>query len=288
MPLIPDRSDGLLALGAGFQGFLKGMQDAEDRKMKRMEFDAKMKASDSDRQQKEFDKRLEARKSGFLVPENSQDFDPGKLQYDPEYIKMKQQMAQALAGAKPSPAQSSVDSTFGKDYAEYNVGGGKATVDKNLGLLEQAAQELDAPGELGGGLSGLLPDRMQDLSNPKLASTRDKIRSAIQASLKQVLGAQFTEKEGQAIFSRAFNPRLSDAENAKRVRAELQSLSAMAQDKDNAARYYEQHGTLRGFQPTIGKSKGLMKSAPAQSQKPKTVIQNGHTYTLNPQTGEYE
>lgn len=266
MPLIPERQDGLLALGAGLQGFLKGMTDAEDRKMKKIEFDAKMSAADADRKQKEFDKRLEARKSGFLVPENGQEFDPGQLKYDPEYIKMKQQMAMAMAGAKPTVAQNEVDKNFGKDYADYNVGGGKATIDKNLGLLEEAAQELDAPGELAGGISGMLPDRAQDLTNPKLAAARDKIRSAIQASLKQVLGAQFTEKEGQAIFNRAFNPRLSDAENAKRVRTELQALSAMAKDKDNAARYYEQHGTLRGFQPATA-GRGLMKQAPQVSRE---------------------
>lgn len=52
MPLIPDRSDGLLALGAGVQGFLKGMQDAEDRKMKKLEFDAKYKVDQQDRERK--------------------------------------------------------------------------------------------------------------------------------------------------------------------------------------------------------------------------------------------
>lgn len=52
MPLIPERSDGLLGLASGVQGFLKGMQDAEDRKYKRMEFEAKYKADQTEKDKK--------------------------------------------------------------------------------------------------------------------------------------------------------------------------------------------------------------------------------------------
>lgn len=266
MPLIPERADGLLGLVAGIKGFAQGMQDMEDRKMKKIEFDARMKAADSERKQKEFDKRLEARKAGFLVPENDQEFDPGQLQYDPKYLEYKKQMAAAMAGAKPSPAQSAADSTFGKDYAEYQAGGGSAAVDKNIGLLESGIADLEAPGELTSSSSSAFPilgsDAAQDVINPNMAAVRDKIRSAIQGTLRQVLGPQFTEKEGQAIFNRAFNPRLSDAENARRARVELAALKEMAEHKEEAARYYEKNGTLRGFKPATNKArgKGILKS----------------------------
>ena len=52
MPLIPERSDGLLALGAGLQGFLKGMNDMEDRKMKKMELESKFKVDQQEREKK--------------------------------------------------------------------------------------------------------------------------------------------------------------------------------------------------------------------------------------------
>jgi hypothetical protein len=48
---------------------------------------------------------------------------------------------------------------------------------------------------------------------------------------------------------------------------------------DNIARKVETGMAARGYRP---------KGATATSTKPATVIQNGHTYTLNPQTGEYE
>lgn len=255
--------DGLLQGLVGFgSGFMKGMNDAEDRKYKRMEFEAKQKSTQNEMERRQADKEMD------------------------NFFKM--QMLKAT-GAKPTEAQKAVDTTFGKEYADYTAMGGRAGVEKNLGLLEEAAGDLDAPGDISGGMSGLLPEVGQDYVNPKLAATRDKIRSAIQSTLKQVLGGQYTEREGQAIFSRAFNPRLSDEENARRVRAELSALQSMAGDKEGASRYYEQNGTLRGFKPSIKRGGPSAGGQPAGNKpRPKTVIQNGVTYTLNPATGEYE
>ncbi len=69
-------------LAAGGQGFIKGMNDAEDRKYKRMEFEAKAKARAEEDQRNEFNKRLEARKAGFLVPPMDQPMDPSALKWD--------------------------------------------------------------------------------------------------------------------------------------------------------------------------------------------------------------
>lgn len=250
------------------QGFVQGYSHAQDRKQKQVEFEAKMRAAKEANQLRMQEHRLD--------------------------MEMRNDTMKAMAGMKPSKAQEAVDTTFGKDYGDYAAGGGRASVDKNLGLLGEAIQDLSGPDEISGGATNSIPllnsDAAQDVINPKQAAVRDKIRSAVQGTLKQVLGGQYTEREGQAIFNRAYNPRLSDDENIKRAKAELSSLSAMAGDKDNAARFYEQNGTLRGFKPvTKGRGKGLMGSgAPAGGGKPQTVIQNGVTYTLNPSTGEYE
>lgn len=90
----------------------------------------------------------------------------------------------------------------------------------------------------------------QDAFNKQGAAVRDKIRTAIQASLKQILGGQFTQKEADAMFSRAYNPRMSDEENIKRATAELNSLRAMADAKEASGKYFEDHGTLRGYKAT--------------------------------------
>lgn len=283
--LIPDDYSGWMAAGGLVKGFSKGLMDAEeladrreDRKFKRMEFEAKMRADQTAKDQKlkqdQYERswkdkqmRADMRGKGFLVPKEGQDFDPGQAQRDPKWVEEQTGLRQAGAGGLAvTPGQKSTDTTFGKEYADYQAGGGRATVDKNLGLLSGAIKDLEAPGELSGGISGAAPEIAQDYVNPKLASVRDKVRSAIQGTLKQVLAGQYTEREGQDIFNRAFNPRLSDEENVRRAKAELQSLTNMAADKDAAARYFEQKGTLNGFRPAQKKlaaePQGLLDAQP--------------------------
>lgn len=62
-----DDDGGLLigGLAAGGQGFIKGMQDAEDRRYKRMEFEAKRKAEDWDKEKKALEAQQEKTKRGF-------------------------------------------------------------------------------------------------------------------------------------------------------------------------------------------------------------------------------
>lgn len=151
-----------------------------------------------------------------------------------------------------TPGQKAADTTFGKEYADYGAGGGSATIDKNMGLLRGAIDKLEGKGGSKvetGGLSGYLPEWGQDLVASDVANVRDDIRSAIQTSLKQILGGQYTEREGKAIFERAFNPRLSSADNVKKAQAELAALESMAGQKDQAIRYFEKNGTLTGFKP---------------------------------------
>jgi len=210
---------------------------------------------------------------------------------DPEKIpQVNTKLYQARAAANPlnalAPGQKASDTAFGKEYADYSAGGGAAGVAKNIGLLKGATNKLKENKGLSGGVSGYLGESAQDLFNPKGAAVRDDIRSAIQSTLKQTLGGQFTEREAQAMFSRAYNPRLSDEENARRATAIMGELEQIAAQKDAAAKYFEQSGTLKGFQGA--KAGGLMQQSSQPQAKPQTIKQNGVTYTLNPQTGEYE
>tara|TARA_R100001086_G_scaffold200856_1_gene117056 strand:+ start:4034 stop:5122 length:1089 start_codon:yes stop_codon:yes gene_type:complete len=153
-----------------------------------------------------------------------------------------------------TPGEKKADEFFGKDSSEYYYGGGKATVEKNLGRLENAINVLEQNPELTGGtgtqIASIFGDKVEDIFNPEMVEVRDEIRSAIQGSLKQILGGQFTEKEAEAMFSRAFNPRLSAEENIRRAQSELNALQSMAASKDQAMAYFEEKGTLKGFKPS--------------------------------------
>lgn len=101
MPLIPERADGLLGLVAGVKGFAQGMQDMEDRKMKKMEFDAKMKAADSEREQKIINTVLDARGKGLMLKDGGNQTNPQDWNWDetsPAVISAKKQPASLLYG----------------------------------------------------------------------------------------------------------------------------------------------------------------------------------------------
>ncbi len=147
--------------------------------------------------------------------------------------------------------QEAADTAFGKDYATYQAGGGKAGAEKSIQQLESAAKNLPDPNALQRA-AGILPKSVRDIIMPESAAKEDEVRGAVQSVLRQTLGPQFTEREGEQVMSRAYNPRLPKAENIKRVMAEAKRQRQQAEDKDRSARYFEQHGTLTGGQMSTG------------------------------------
>ncbi len=198
--------------------------------------------------------------------------DPRGVSFDPEWEARQLRLEQAKALANPlnnlSPAQKGVDTGFAKDYNDYQLQGGRSTVDKNLGLLKGAADKLTDEKGLTGNWTQKIPilnsDAIQSTINPDSIRVRDDIRGAVQASLRQTLGSQFTEREGEAIFNRAYDPKLAPEENVRRINNTLAELKGMAASKDQSGQYYEGHGTLKGFSPTT--NRGLLNPvAPAQA-----------------------
>lgn len=157
---------------------------------------------------------------------------------------------QALAAntdAKFTPAQKAVDQTFGKDYADYKAAGGYATVEKQLQALDTAIDTLKSNPGLSGGLESRLPDSVRSATNPQAVALKENVQGVSQSALRQVLGAQFTEKEGKMIMDRAFNPALPAEENIRRIEATKKDLLQRAREKEAAANYYEDNGTLKGY-----------------------------------------
>lgn len=159
----------------------------------------------------------------------------------------------AIAGI--TPGERSSDIAFGKEYQDWRAQGGYAEVEKNLQALDQAAQALEQDPSLTGGMSSLAPDAIRKRTNPKGFAVQQSVEQAIQSGLRQTLGAQFTEKEGAQFLARAYDPALSGQENARRIRQQMAVLQKQAAAKEQAARHFEQYGTL----------KGLPKSAPIQT-----------------------
>ena len=75
------------------------------------------------------------------------------------------------------------------------------------------------------------------------------VRDIVFQSLKEKLGAQFTEKEGDRLVAAAYDPSLSEEINAKRLRRLLAVVKTMKTSKDGMMDIYRQTGTLKDYEP---------------------------------------
>lgn len=148
---------------------------------------------------------------------------------------------------KPTTAEAAVDKAFAKDYTDW-VTGGMDQVNKNLVQLKSVSDRLGSGKEnLTGPVVGRTPDTIRAALNPASIEVRDAVQEVVQRNLREVLGAQFTEREGMKLIERAYNENLSEAENKRRVDRLITVIQKAAEAKQLAADYYEKNGTLKGF-----------------------------------------
>lgn len=145
--------------------------------------------------------------------------------------------------------QKAIDKSFSKEYGDFVLKGGFADVQKGLSQLDEAINILETEGGTGA-FVGNLPDSLAAIVNKSGLKAQELVSEVVQRNLRLILGAQFTEKEGERLINRAFNPRLSEEENIKRVKRLADSIKRAAEQKRKSAEYFEKFGTLKGFKGT--------------------------------------
>ena len=93
---------------------------------------------------------------------------------------------------------------------------------------------LDAAGKLG-------------YVDPEAQAVYDQVTEVVQRNLKLILGGQFSEKEGERLIARAYNPALGQEENARRVKALMTQIKSANEAQAQMAAYFGREGTLKGF-----------------------------------------
>ena len=124
---------------------------------------------------------------------------------------------------------------------------------KGLSQLKSARDALKTENISGPGI-GMTPLSVLKVTNPVAADTRAKIEEVVQRNLRLILGAQFTEKEGERLIARAFDPSLPEEINGQRLDRLMQQIELSIQAKQDQSRYFAEHGTLKGWQgktPTL-------------------------------------
>lgn len=155
--------------------------------------------------------------------------------------------ATGQAEVKGSPGQQGVDENFAKSYAEFNAAGGFADAEKNVMQLRGALTALQTEKNISGPGIGLTPDKVLRIANPRAYSVKQQIEEVVQRNLRLILGPQFTEREGIRLISRAYDDGLPQEENSARIERLLAAMQAGLTAKQDAARYFEANGTLRGW-----------------------------------------
>lgn len=153
-------------------------------------------------------------------------------------------------------AQKAVDKAFAKEYVAWTTQGGFSDFQKQAEQIKTVINDLSKSDSLTGAFVGRLPDSVnQFFGNEEAIEARDLVEEVVQRNLRLILGAQFTNEEGKRLIARAYNPTQDEALNKKRLERLLKQMQAAAAKKMEAARYYEENGTLSGWQsklPSIG------------------------------------
>jgi len=147
-----------------------------------------------------------------------------------------------------SPGEKKLDQEFAKDFNQFQAQGGFADAEKGIQQLEEVSNALKSGTDtLTGPVLSLLPDAARKRFLPKSALTQQAVEEVVQRNLRLVLGAQFTEKEGVRLIERAFDPALSEEENAVKVDRLLAQMKNALEAKKVAGAHFQKFGTLRGF-----------------------------------------
>lgn len=197
----------------------------------------------------------------------------------------KQKMTQEKA------PMSEFDKAQSKKFADASVeyfAKDRSQLVNNLDKVETALKTLESGADVSGTLIGNTPDSILSAVNEKAVATKEAMQSAIQDTLRPTLGAQFTEKEGERIMNLAFNPRLSEKENAKRAKRLADYIKAKVKANDALYDHLSKGGTMSNFDKSIfdlpntilKESENLNKSSGVPSDRVKIQFENGDTGTI--------
>lgn len=142
----------------------------------------------------------------------------------------------------------------------------KAAGEAGIDSLLDVADKLDNPstskvntGKLTQAIPGLRSDAVQSLLSPETVAAKTQAQSALNALLRQTLGAQFTQQEGERVLNQIWDDKQPNKENSRRVRLKAKQIQAEMKAKA------ETLGV--GGSPADIKKKEFLKLSPESQKK---------------------
>lgn len=151
---------------------------------------------------------------------------------------------------KLTPMQQAVDKNWADDLVSWATTG-SADFANNMALLNGAIGKIDEGKEISGPGSNFLGGWGRDVWGQEGWAVQKDIEQVVQRNLKAVLGAQFTQSEGDRLIQRAYDPTAEESVNRRRLQMLKQQMEIAARQKTEASEYYNRNGTMVGYRGHI-------------------------------------
>ena len=168
-----------------------------------------------------------------------------------------QRIGKSAAGLDLSELEKERDKKLAGELVEFERGG-FAQVESNLDKLDKVIAQLESSQNLTGPVIGNVPTVLKAFTNPESVGVEDDIRSIVFQSLRETLGAQFTEREGDRLVAASFNPLLSEEINAERLKRLRRETARSAQAKLDMIDYFDKNKTLAGYKGEVFDSSNIL------------------------------
>lgn len=193
-------------------------------------------------------------------------YKPGTKEYQ-EAVFSAVTKPQVSIGNQMTPGAKESDKAAAKTYNAWVTEGGAADYRKNLEQLREVRDQMvDKDGkpltdDLTGPIIGSQSRNMRAITVPKSLAAQEAVEEVVQRNLRIILGPQFTEKEGERLISRSYNPMLEEAENGRRLNRLLEAMESAYEVRNRAMKYFEKHNTMTGFSGELPTLQSIEKAA---------------------------
>ena len=185
-----------------------------------------------------------------------------------------------------SPIEVSVDNEIAKTFGE-TVTTGLGAANRNAATIKSVLDRLGSTEEgeaLTGPSKGMLGSFGRNVFAPTSQAALNDVSAVVQQSLREILGGQFAQKEGEQLIARAYDISAPPPVNAARLRALYTQLESIAANKAALIDYVEKYGTSAGFSgttvtPSVDVFYNAMDRAVPQVGPEQGPLLPGQTYT---------
>ena len=146
----------------------------------------------------------------------------------------------------PSVGWEAVDKAYATDYISWNQD--KGDMVGQVAQLETVLIKLESGEDLTGVTIGLMPDWYNYLANPGSIAAKERVAEVVQRNLKLILGGQFSEREGEQLIARAYNPALDEKENISRLKRLIMQMKVGINARVAMNDHFNKFGTMKGYE----------------------------------------